>query len=73
MIVVVWKKSDRAKTYHMTVFTNIDSPDSVNNTRVRKPIIPIEYPYIELGVGESFIKTWKEKYNIKKIQYWPKK
>lgn len=71
MVVVVWKKSQRAKTHLMTVFTRLQTPDPINTTRSRKPIIPNEAPFIELGVGESFIETWKQKYKIRKINYWP--
>ncbi len=72
MVVVVWKKSERAKTHQMTVFTRLQTPDPINTTRARNPVIPNESPFIELGVGESFIEDWKTKYKIKKVQWWPK-
>ena len=71
MVVVVWKKSERARTHQMTVFTQLQTPDPINTTRARKPVIPNEAPFIEIGVGESFIDLYKKKYNIKKPQYWP--
>ncbi len=71
MVVVVWKKSERAKTHQMTVFTRLQTPDAINTTRARKPVIPNEAPFIELGVG-NFIEVWKKKYKIKKVQWWPK-
>ena len=70
MVVVVWKKSNRASKKYMTVFTTAQV-DQVNTNKGRNPVIPNEYPFVELGVGESFIEAWKEKYNIKKVQYWP--
>ena len=45
--------------------------DWVNSTRNRKPIIPNESPFLELGVGSSFVDEWKKKYKINKVQYWP--
>lgn len=72
MVVVVWKKSERAKTHQMTVFTRIQTPDPINTNRGRKPIIPNESPFIELGLGKAFINKWKEQYKIKKVNYWPK-
>ena len=51
MVVVVWKKSERAKTHQMTVFTRLQTPDPINTTRARNPVIPNEAPFIELGVG----------------------
>ena len=71
MVTVVWKKSERAKTHQMTVFTRLQTPDPINTTRARKPVIPNEAPFIELGVG-NFIEEWKTKYKIKKVQWWPK-
>ena len=69
-IVVVWKKSERAKKNFMTVFTKADL-DWVNSTRNRKPVIPNDAPFLELGVGDSFVEPWKAKYKIKTVQYWP--
>ena len=71
MVVVVWKKSERASKKYMTVFTNLQTPDPINTTRAKKPVIPNEAPFLELGIGESFIDDWKRKYKINKVQYWP--
>ena len=70
MVVVVWKKSERASKKYMTVFTTAQV-DQVNTNKGRNPVIPNEYPFVELGVGESFIEQWKKKYKIKNVQYWP--
>ena len=66
MIVVVYKKSMNAKTHYMTVFENEQTPDKIINGHARKPLIPHEYPLIEIGMGQSFIESYKAKYNIKK-------
>ena len=73
MVVVVWKKSERSSKKFMTVFTNLQTPDPINTTRAKKSVIPIESPFIELGIGESFIEDWKKKHKISKVQYWPPK
>jgi len=70
MIVVVWKKTERARTHQMTVFTTA-TLDQINTNRAKKSVIPKESPFIELGIGESFINKWKDKYKIKKVQTWP--
>jgi len=70
MVVVVWKKSERARKHQMTVFTTA-SIDQINNNRSKKSVIPVEAPFVELGVGKVFIKKWKKQYKINKVQYWP--
>jgi len=73
MVVVVWKKSERARTHLMTVFTTatLDQINTKPSTRTKKTVIPIEAPFIELGVGKVFIDKWKKQYKIKKVNYWP--
>ena len=71
MIVVVWKKTERARTHQMTVFTTA-TLDQINTIpRAKKSVIPKESPFIEMGIGKSFINKWKDKYKIKRISYWP--
>ena len=66
MIVVVYKKSKTAKKLYMTVFENEATPDRIINAKARKPLIPNEYEIVELGMGSSFIKWYKDKHKIKK-------
>lgn len=66
MIVVVYKKSMSAKTHYMSVFESEQCADRIINGHARKPLIPHEYPLVEVGMGQSFIKSYKAKYNIKK-------
>jgi hypothetical protein len=49
----------------MTIFINELTPDRIVNSNARKPLIPNKYPIDEIGIGESFIKRYKEKFNIK--------
>lgn len=62
--VVVYRKTKTGKKYYMIV-TDIHI-DIINNTRATKPIVDHKYEIVELGIGEGFIETWKNKYNIKK-------
>ena len=67
-VVVIWKKSENAKKHYMTVFNKI-SIDRINTTRARKPLIPLEYPFVSIGVGVRFIKEWIEEYKIKSVDW----
>ena len=64
--VAVYRKTKTSKTYYMIV-TDIHV-DIINNMRATKPIINHKYEIIELGIGKEFIKSWSEKYDIKKPQ-----
>lgn len=66
MVVVVYKKSKTAKKKYMKVFENEDTPDRIINLNARKPLIPNEYIIEEIGIGASFIKYYKQRYNINK-------
>ena len=71
MIVVVWKKTERARTHQMTVFTTATLDQINTKPRSKTSVIPKESPFIELGIGKSFIDKWKKQYKIKKVQMWP--
>jgi hypothetical protein len=63
-VVVVYRISERAKTHKMIVFRN-HHVDDIISTSKRKPLLPIEYPFDEVGVGEGCIEMYKKKYKIK--------
>tara|TARA_A100001037_G_scaffold290408_1_gene303224 strand:+ start:12864 stop:13091 length:228 start_codon:yes stop_codon:yes gene_type:complete len=63
-VVVVYRKSARAKKRYMTVFTNHHVDDIIGVKR--KPLIDNSYILDEVGVGESFIKNYKYFYGIEK-------
>lgn len=65
MIVVVYKKSQTAKKHYLKVFMDEKTPDRIINGNARNPLIPHEYPLVEIGMGESFIDYYKSKYRIK--------
>lgn len=65
MVVVVYRKNEGSKKYYMTVFENEETPDRIINLNARKPLIPNEYIIDEIGVGSSFIESYKRKYKIK--------
>lgn len=64
LVVVVYRKSNRANKRYMSVFNNIRVDDIL--TEKRKPLIPNKYVLDEVGVGDSFIDEWKNKYKISK-------
>ena len=64
--VVVYKKQKSSNKYYMIV-TDIH-PDILNNARDTKPVVDHKYEIIEMGIGESFIEQWSNKYKINKPQ-----
>ena len=61
-VVVVYKKPTGKKYYMLVTEHEIDA---ILNPSKRKPFIPDNYEIVDLGVGESFIKTFKKQYDIK--------
>jgi len=61
-IVVIYKKRKRGKAY-MEVFTNLRIDDIID-AKKRKPPIPHNYEILDIGVGESFIERYKQKYKL---------
>jgi hypothetical protein len=39
--------------------------DEVLSNSKRKPLIPNNYEIVDMGIGESFIKSFTKQYNIK--------
>ena len=64
--VVVYKKQKSSNKYYMIV-TDIHL-DILNNARATKPVVDHKYEIIEMGIGESFIEQWSNKYKINKPQ-----
>jgi len=60
-VVVVYKKPTGKKHYMMITESSID--DIIDGGK-RKPLIPNNYEIIDMGVGESFIKSFKKLYDI---------
>lgn len=61
-IVVVYKKKWGSKHW-MKIFKDLRSVDPLISTRSKH--LPPGSEIVQLGVGESFEKTWKKKYKIK--------
>lgn len=63
-VVVVFKTSNRsnAKT-KMKIFKN-KNIDQVIDPKTKLPGIPETSVWLEVGLGESFIKKYKSKYNL---------
>jgi hypothetical protein len=66
-VIVVYRVSERAKTYKMVVFRN-HLVDDIITTEKRKPLLPYEYVFDEVCVGESCIATYLKKYKLKKYE-----
>lgn len=66
MVVVVYRKSSSSKTKYMIVFENEQNPDKIINLNARKPMIPNSYIIEDIGVGDSFIESYKKQHKIKK-------
>jgi hypothetical protein len=63
-IVVVYKESKRKNAKKkIKVFENT-IVDEIINERKRKPLLPEGSEIVELGIGKSFEKTYKEKYKL---------
>jgi hypothetical protein len=60
--VVVYKKPTGKKYYLMTTESEID--EVLSNSK-RKPLIPNNYEIVDMGIGESFIESFKKQYSIK--------
>lgn len=63
-IFIVYKKN---KTKVLEKFCNIKL-DDILSTQKRKPIIDYNYEILDIGVGPSFEKKFKEKYSINLIK-----
>ena len=61
--VAVYSKTNSFKKYYMLVTDH--HVDVINNANARKPLIDHKYIIVELGIGERYIDTWCDKYNIK--------
>ena len=65
--VAVYRKTKRGKKHYMLV--TLKSVDIVNNARAKKPLVDHKYEITDLGVGQSFIERWAEKYKIKTVDF----
>jgi len=62
---VVYKKP-KGKKYYLNTYVNF-GVDTILTTRKHTPLIPDDYEIVEIGVGISYIETYKKQYNIKEI------
>jgi hypothetical protein len=60
--VVVYKKPTGQKHYLLISELGVD--DIIDGSK-RKPIIPSNFEIVDIGIGESFISSFKKTYNIK--------
>ena len=64
-ICVVYKKTKGKKCY-LNTYQNYEI-DSILSTRKHTPLIPNDCEILDIGVGSSFIETYKKQYKIKEI------
>ncbi len=60
--VVVYKKPTSKKHYMLVTESHID--DILDKTK-RKQLIPSNFDIVDIGLGESFVETFKKQYDIK--------
>jgi len=58
----VYKKPTGKKHY---MLITEDGVDTIINPSKRKPLIPSNFEIVDIGLGESFIKSFKKQYDIK--------
>lgn len=70
MIVVVFRKRKNSKP-QIVAYTEESKMkvDTLIDSAKRKPPIPHNWYIDEIGVGESFINRYKEKYKISKVLF----
>ena len=68
-VVVVYKKRKNL-TKHFISVTEHDV-DSVLNTKRKRLVLPVDYEIVEIGIGESLLSIWQNRYNIKNITPMP--
>jgi len=60
--VIVYKKPTGKKYYMLVTESSID--DVIDGSK-RKQLIPSNFDIVDIGLGESFVETFKKQYDIK--------
>jgi hypothetical protein len=68
-VVVVYKKRKNLTKYFISVTEH--DVDSVLNTKRKRLVLPQDYEIVEIGIGESLLEIWQNKYEIKNITTMP--
>ena len=69
-VVLVYKKRKNLTKYFISITEH--ELDSVLNTKRKRLVLPLEYEIVEMGIGESLLGVWQNKYEIKNITPLPK-
>ena len=69
-VVLVYKKRKNLTKYFISITEH--ELDSVLNTKRKRLVLPLEYEIVEIGIGESLLSIWQNKYEIKNITPLPK-
>jgi hypothetical protein len=65
IICVVYKKPT-GKKYYLNTYVNYEL-DAIITNRKHIPLIPNNFEIVDIGIGDSYIETYKKQYNIKEI------
>jgi hypothetical protein len=68
-VVVVYKKRKNLTKHFISVTEH--NIDSVLNTKRKRLVLPQDYEIVEIGIGESLLNIWQNKYEIKNITPMP--
>ena len=69
-VIIVYKKRKNL-TKHFISITEHEL-DSVLNAKRKRLVLPLEYEIVEIGIGESLLSIWQNKYEIINITPLPK-
>jgi len=64
-VVVVYKKNKNSNKNYMNVYVNEKNADRVITASLRNPLLPDSYIIEDIGIGDSFIESYKKKYKLK--------
>ena len=64
-VVVVYKKNKSSNKSYMNVYVNEKNADKIITSSLRNPLLPDNYIIEEIGIGNSFIESYKKKYKLK--------
>jgi hypothetical protein len=68
MVVVIYRKSENCKKKCMVVFKSQPNADRIIDGGPKRQLLPEKYIIDEIGVGSSFIETYKKLHKIKNYE-----
>ena len=68
-VIIVYKKRKDLTKHFMSITEH--NVDSILNKKRKKQLLPENYEIVEMGIGQSLISTWQDRYKIKNITPMP--